>query len=108
MKAAVGALSTSLSCGSLTPLYRSLVHDSACHGLADSLCWLWITSLVYCLAVLIMNTTRRAYQDDTILSNEEVKAMTAATAVDPGSGIEWTYSKKDMNELDLVVKESTR
>ena len=77
VKSAVGDLAASLSCGALTPLYQSLMHESFCQGVADNLSWLWISSLVYTLAVLIMNTTRRAYLDDTILSEEEIKQVGA-------------------------------
>ncbi|GMH58348.1 hypothetical protein TrLO_g7367 [Triparma laevis f. longispina] len=70
VKASIFEIADAVSCNIFTPIYTSLVHDTACYGIADSFAWLWISSLVFCFSVLLMNTTRRAYFDDTTINED--------------------------------------
>ena len=49
-----------------TPHYQSIVYSSICNDMADSLIWMWLTTLTLTFSLLVMNTTRRATWDDTL------------------------------------------
>ena len=62
----MGALSSAMSCDVFTPHYQSIVYSSICNDMADSLIWMWLTTLTLTFSLLVMNTTRRATWDDTL------------------------------------------
>ncbi|GMH86955.1 hypothetical protein TrVE_jg3483 [Triparma verrucosa] len=98
-----------ISCSVFTPIYTALVHDTVCYGVADSFAWLWLSSLVFCFSVLLMNTTRRAYFDD-ITTDEtfgDLDMVGSTMSAKEGATVEKKETLNDANSESDTVSVTT-